>query len=370
MEPKIQQKTQQKIQPQIKRQLSFAFSLARSAHFLVQNLTLPVVERLVAGIKRPSALEMREQVQEIVFEAIKLLKKDAKNISDGIYPIEVLRPEGPGKHAVRWLKILWDGVALSRRRRDKKAHEFTAEAQQYLKDVPEYFRRNFHFQTGGYLTEQSAELYEHQVQILFMGAADAMRRMMIPLMKKEISGDGEGLRFLEIGAGTGILSKFIKMAYPKAQITVSDISEPYLMKAQANLSNNKDFKFVKTAGEQLPFEKDHFDAVYSCFLFHELPLKIRQEVLKETFRVLKPNGLIGFVDSVQKSDTQFLWALKQFPVDFHEPYYKNYTLHDMSEMISHEGFTNLRSDVAFFAKALAAKKPLKTAKTKSKQPRH
>lgn len=352
-------KLKKQIEHQIKAQASYFFSVARSAHFLSQNLTLPIVERLAAGTQRPSPLEMRGQIQEIILEALKLLKKDAQNIADGFYPMQVLRPENPSQHAVRWLKILWDGVALSRRRRDKKTHEFSDEAKKYLEDVPEYYRRNFHFQTGGYLTEPSAELYEHQVQILFMGAADAMRRMIIPMMKKEISGDGQGLRFLEIGAGTGILSKFIKMAYPKAHITVTDLSEPYLAKAQERWRDQKDIQFKLAAGEDLPFKDRTFDAVYSCFLFHELPLKIRQQVLKESWRVLKPKGVMGFIDSVQKSDTQFLWALKQFPVDFHEPFYKNYTEHNMAELIKKAGFSKIQKDLGFFAKALLAKKLVK-----------
>ena len=345
-----------KLQRQIQTQATYAFSVARSAHYLAQNLSLPVVERLVVGTKRPSPLEMREQIQEIIQQALQLLKKDTQNIADGFYPIQVLRPENPGKHAARVFKIFWDGIAISKRRRDKKAHEFGAEEQQYLKDVPEYFRRNFHFQTGGYLTEQSADLYEHQVQILFMGAADAMRRMMIPMMKSDVSGDGEGLHFLEIGAGTGILSKFMKMAYPKAKITVTDLSEPYLAKAEQQLSGWEGFHFVRAAGEDLPFKAKTFDAVYSCFLFHELPLKVREQVLSESFRVLKTKGLLGFLDSVQKTDTQFLWALKQFPVDFHEPFYKNYTEHDMAALIKAAGFSKIQKEIGLFAKALVAKK--------------
>ena len=82
-------------------------------------------------------------------------------------------------------------------------------------------------------------------------------------------------------------------------------------------------------------------------------------MLKESWRVLKPKGVMGFIDSVQKSDTQFLWALKQFPVDFHEPFYKNYTEHNMAELIKKAGFSKIQKDLGFFAKALLAKKLVK-----------
>ena len=42
--------------------------------------------------------------------------------------------------------------------------------------MPEYYAQDFHFQTGGYLTEDSARLYDVQVETLFMGAAGPMRR--------------------------------------------------------------------------------------------------------------------------------------------------------------------------------------------------
>ncbi len=47
----------------------------------------------------------------------------------------------------------------------------------YLAGLPEYYGRNFHYQTEGYLSEESAELYEHQTEILFMGTLGLMRRL-------------------------------------------------------------------------------------------------------------------------------------------------------------------------------------------------
>ena len=34
---------------------------------------------------------------------------------------------------------------------------------------PRYFLQNFHYQSGGYLTDESAALYDHQVEVLFVG---------------------------------------------------------------------------------------------------------------------------------------------------------------------------------------------------------
>ena len=48
-----------------------------------------------------------------------------------------------------------------------------------LSAFPDYYLRNFHYQTGGYLSERSAKLYDQQVEVLFIGSADAMRRQAL-----------------------------------------------------------------------------------------------------------------------------------------------------------------------------------------------
>lgn len=341
--------------------ITLGYSLARTAHFAVQQLSLPLFEFIATGKKnKPSALEP-QKMRVAYAELLQLLKKDSENIAQGLYPWDVLKPEKVTDHFLRYPRIIFDGYSIAKRRNNQKPKEFAPEAQEMLQELPDYYQRNFHFQTDGYLSEKSADLYEHQVEILFSGAADAMRRLLIPLIKRNFAGDGEGLHFLEVAAGTGRLTRFMKLAYPKAKITVLDLSYPYLKKAQQNLSGFERLDFTQGAAEDLPFQAERFDFVYSCFLFHELPLEVRRQAIAEAYRVLKPGGFVGMVDSVQKEDTQDLsWALEQFPVDFHEPFYKNYTLHPMEALFMQQGFSELSKDQGFFAKALLLQKPIST----------
>ncbi len=341
--------------------LSLGYSLARSVHFTVQQMSLPIFELIVTGRRKERPSIQPKNIKRSFQELYRLLKKDADNIAAGLYPLEVLKPESATKHAARYPKILVDGYHISKRRKDHSIHEFNQEAREFLQDVPEYYQRNFHYQSGGYLTKKSADLYEHQVEILFSGAADAMRRLIIPLMKEHYPTQGENLHFLELGVGTGRLTRFVKLAFPKARITVLDLSEPYLKKAQENLADLNRIDFVQGKAEDLPFLAEQFDVVYSCFLFHELPQAIRTKVIDESFRTLKEGGYMGFVDSVQKDEAKELeWALEQFPVDFHEPFYKNYSQNPMEDLITSRGFVGLRKDKGFFAKAVLAQKPIST----------
>ena len=341
--------------------LAFGFSLVRTLHFATQQMTLPIFELLSTGKGRRLLVLEPARIKVAYRELFKLLKKDSENIARGLYPAQVLAPEPPREHFLRFSKIILDGYRLSRRRQSKNAHDFPPEAHDFLKELPEYYQRNFHFQTGGYLTKESADLYEHQVEILFSGAADAMRRLIIPMIKKAYPGDGEGLSFLEVAAGTGRLTRFMKLAFPKAKITVMDLSYPYLKKAQENLKQFERLNFVQGAAEALPFQAEQFDFTYSCFLFHELPLEIRRRVVGEAHRILKSGGYFGFVDSLQKEDTvDFNWALDQFPLDFHEPFYKNYIMNPMEGLMSYQGFSAVDKDQGFFAKALLGQKPIST----------
>ncbi len=339
----------------------FAFEWLRTATYLSQNIFLSTL------LQRERAADPRFAVnfKMMLKDLSSLLRKDSENIVNGIYPAQVLATEPASRFLKRFPKILMDSWSVTRRRLEHRSNEFDQEARQYLRDVPDYFQRNFHYQTGGYLTEKSAELYEHQVEILFSGAADAMRRLILPQLKTCFPHtEGDGLHFLEVAGGTGRLTQFVKLTFPKAKITLMDLSHPYLKKAQENLKSFSKINYVQGDSAALPFLDQQFDAVLSCFLFHELPLTERQKTLKETCRVLKPGGFAGLVDSIQLEDTQdFQWALKQFPVDFHEPFYRNYIQNPMEGLLQHTGFESIQTELGFFSKAVGARKPSLTTVT-------
>lgn len=343
----------------IKTALVYGYQTARSTHFAGQQLTLPLLERIFTGRARPELADSAAKRREILGSLRELLREDSANIARGIYPIDVLKPESPIAHWKRFGRIVLDGWNVANRKRDRNAHDFDASVAADLAETPEYYRRNFHFQTGGYFTENSAELYEHQVEILFAGGADAMRRLIVPMFKEKFPGDGEGLRFLEVAAGTGPLTRFMKLAYPKARFTVSDLSWAYLKKARANLANFDRVEFVQAPAEKLPFRDGVFDGVFSCFLFHELPRKVRAQALAEAVRALKPGGAYGFVDALQAREAgAFGWALDGFPRDFHEPFFKDYQNDPVEELMVAQGLRGPKTRTGFLAKAVLAEKEL------------
>ena len=343
--------------PRIIENSVYGFSVLRSLNYTGQFLILPLIEKWTTGNQKPQPEEFPSKIKEAYLEILDLLRQDSKNISLGLYPAEVLKPQGPIEHVRSLFKVLRDGVKIAKRRKEKKAHDFSTEEIEKLTDIPDYARRNFHFQTGGYSSLESAELYEHQVEMLFSGSADAMRRLIIAPLKQATGwSDGEGLRFLEVGCGTGRLTKFMKLAFPKARIVATDMSDAYLKMARKNLSGFEKVDFMQCWGENLPFPEKSFDFAYSCFLFHELPREVRKQVLAQSKRVLKTDGLLGIVDSLQLNDQpRFNWALELFPQDFHEPFYKNYQKSPLEKELALLGLELVDQRKGFLSKAILAK---------------
>lgn len=334
----------------------------RSALFFAESVPLVWLQRPAAGGDRPAP---SRRALELTLERLRaLFEEDARQIAEGVIPLSVLVPRDaldPLRHGTRFLRILGDARSVVARRGRLDARDFGAQAKAWLDELPAYYRRNFHYQTDGYLSTHSAELYEHQVELLFRGGADAMRRLIVPPLRAHFGGahDGRGLRLLELGSGTGGATHAVARAFPRAKITCLDLSFPYTRHARKQLAEYPRVECVQGDAAALDFADGRFDAVYSVFLFHELPLPVREQVLLEARRVLRPEGFLGLVDSLQKGDDPELdWALDFFPRAFHEPYYAHYATHPMEDLVRAAGFESATRGTGYLAKWIAARTPI------------
>ena len=60
---------------------------------------------------------------------------------------------------------------------------------------------------------------------------------------------------------------------------------------------NKKIHFKQGHAEETGFEDESFDLVVAIWLFHELPPKARDKVVREAFRVLRPGGVFAIMES-------------------------------------------------------------------------
>jgi ubiquinone/menaquinone biosynthesis C-methylase UbiE len=225
--------------------------------------------------------------------------------------------------------------------------------------LPRYYRQNFHYQSGGWLTAESAAVYDVQVETLFTGAADVMRRRALkPIAAHLRHHDQRAARVLDIGTGTGRLPGFIHHAFPGLRVTGLDLSRPYLEHARRTMGASRRLKWIEGAAESLPVADASIDIVTSSFLFHELPKKIRLQAAAEIARVLKPGGLAVIVDSAIEADRPAWKGLFDlFPYYFHEPYYADWVTSDPDALFAAQGLRPLETEIAFLSRVMVLRAP-------------
>ncbi len=296
------------------------------------------------------------------------LRKSIKDLEEidwcdaerGLYP-KILLFEAPWiewffKYPLVWL----DMPSTWSRRKDRNIQDLPHSINKEI--YPDYYLQNFHHQTDGYLSDYSASIYDIQVEILFNGTADAMRRRVIAPLKTEINKyfpetNDSSLKILDLATGTGRTLQQIRSAFPKSELTGLDLSSSYLKQASKYLNNgeNELVQLIKGNAERVPILDQSFQAITCVFLFHELPGKARDNVIKECYRLLKPNGVLILADSIQLSDSpEFSSVLENFHRIFHEPYYKNYIKDDIDLRLSMNGFKCINSASFFMTKVWSA----------------
>ena len=335
--------------------LTFNASQAlRVSWFFGQKLLAARVSRPVA-LPEPLRGRPMPDKRRILADLWTLIEQDWRNIEAGHYappedglgsPLEALR---------RAADFFADLRAVEHRRHGAPDERILSEVPPGA--YPSYYLQKFHFQSDGYLSGASAERYDHQVEVLFGGAAAAMRRQALVPLKAALLGR-PGARLLDVGCGTGRFLREVKANYPRLEATGLDLSPYYLAVAQRDLRSWSRVQLVLGAAEAIPFADSQFDAVTCVYLFHELPPGVRRAVVAEIRRVLKPGGMLVFVDSLQPGDEPDYDAmLDYFPVAFHEPYYASYLREDLERMWS-PGFTPGQRVPAYFSKVLSYRREL------------
>lgn len=288
-----------------------------------------------------------------------LLEQDWNDSEAGFYPVELLF-DTPWDEVLRYYPAVWlDLPKLWQRTQAKRYQEFSADID--TSGYPKYYLQNFHYQTDGYLSDTSAKLYDLQVELLFSGMADPMRRRILPLLKRSLAqGAGEQPKILDVACGTGRTLRQLHAAFPKAALYGVDLSPAYLRKANQLLSQNPAGvpQLLQANAEALPYQDSYFDAVTSVFLFHELPATARQNVISSCYRVLAPGGLLVICDSIQMHDSAELSPMMEgFASTFHEPYYTDYIHDDLERRLEAAGFGEITCEAHFLSKYFVARKP-------------
>lgn len=329
---------------------------ARVAWYMGQYL---MARRISGPFNRPDEPQFSPQSPQgdtgrIRAAFLDLFAKDRANIEAGLYPapddLRVERALSALRNSARFFRDLPEVDARRLQRIGTEVREEAPKDGRY----PTYYLQNFHYQTGGWLTEDSARLYDTQVEILFGGAADAMRRIALGSLARALKGrDQRRVKLVDLACGNGRFLRQMLAALPRIPATGLDLSPAYCDEARARLQKWPQVEIVTGAVEQAPFEDASFDAATCVYLFHELPPRVRRDAAREIARLLKPGGVFVLADSIQTGDLADMdRMLEYFPVGFHEPYFSSYLNEDFAALFGEAGFALEETETAFLTKVM------------------
>jgi hypothetical protein len=155
-----------------------SFQQSRSAFCLVHK---SIHDRFKAIFLAEEKAKIKPLPPEILLKlkekTDRLLELDWKDSQEGVYPSSILF-ESFWTEFLRYYPEVWlDLSQIISRIKNKEYQQFDSEIDR--EGYPAYYLQNFHYQTNGYLSDLSANLYDIQVDILFNGSADAMRRRIL-----------------------------------------------------------------------------------------------------------------------------------------------------------------------------------------------
>lgn len=319
-----------------------------------------LMRRMVARLEAQSSEPKRKitppsrpvpPMRRLLADVAALLSRDLANAERGAYPMPEDEDGALPSLFARSRAFFRDVPEVVRRRRGDLAREVaeTAEAPR-----PDYYLQNFHFQSGGWMTEESARLYDMQVEVLFSGAANAMRRQALVPMAEELKGrDQRRVAYADIACGPGTFLSQVRRAFPRLPALAVDLSEAYLREAKRTLARRPRIQPLVAKAEALPLPDASLDLATCIFLFHELPAEVRRAAAREIARAMKPGGLFVLIDSLQAGDEpDYDGLLEVFPELFHEPYFRSYLEDDLETLFEEAGFVREGRTNAFLAKVL------------------
>ena len=173
-------------------------SLAGLVHKELSTKLMEVVAPDVVPNTQPVPSEMMDALRQSLSA---LHERDWQDSESGVYPRSLLFDIPWLEWAERYPRVWLDLPSNWARRRARDVKDIPELTNRDL--YPDYYLQNFHHQTDGYLSDHSAELYDLQVDILFNGAADAMRRRILPSLQQGLSRFNDrsqgSLRILNVG---------------------------------------------------------------------------------------------------------------------------------------------------------------------------
>jgi len=369
---------------------------ARTGYFVTNAALGTISSQLYERLRSKDAPEpggsfanrMTGAVPRILTESVLAYEQDYDRIENGKYklPYDMYtrnRQNSPFFMAQQTSRFISEAVGvLTRRNRGSEEDKRIWLSDSKSNIYPDYYKTAFHYQTNGWMSQDSANVYETSTETLFLGRQDAMQRTaLVPLVQyvRDVCSSGEKrkpMKVLEVACGTGRFMTFARDNLPlDTEFTAVDLSPFYLNNAKDNDKNWRSIReqveassgntqvtikpanFVQAKGEDLPFHDEEFDAVICMYLYHEIPREIRSQVSSEMARVTQKGGKIILTDSCQKGDRPANDAVIGNFAKMNEPHWNDFVEDCLPAHFENVGMECSTKIICSSTKTLAFNKP-------------
>ena len=166
-----------------------------------------------------------------------------------------------------------------------------------------------------------------------------LHERFIDLVRRE----GEFAKVIDMGCGFGKSTIPLAQAFPRAQVTGVDVSEPCLKLAAAEAKSSKlsNIQFRQADARQTGLDAEKYDLVTSTMLLHELPEESVDAALAETRRLLAPGGVSIHLD-FRTEDPFWQFVMYGHAQRNNEPFLEPLIRMDLAAAYRKAGFDEVR----------------------------
>jgi len=140
---------------------------------------------------------------------------------------------------------------------------------------------------------------------------DLQRRQLIPCFDDFygtatawVNSKKQAPRILDLGAGTGLFSAFVKARYPDAKFTLVDISEEMLKAARQRFGDDPNVQYIVADYSAYPFT-EQYDIILSSLSIHHLAHPDKSTLFQTLYKLLAEGGIFINADQAAGSSPYF-----------------------------------------------------------------
>lgn len=157
--------------------------------------------------------------------------------------------------------------------------------------------------------------------------------------------DFEPSKILELGCGIGASLVPVAKAYPEAEVHGIDVGASMLRYTLARARYCGVAVHLSLGdAEGTQFEDESFDFVFSSVLLHETSPEAIGNIMAESYRLLRPGGVVAHLEVPQRYDEMDLWGKIRGEIEFdynNEPNWKAAISADYATELARAGFKDV-----------------------------